>query len=348
MNTDIRLSVNFFNHHKTKKLRKRLGVDGILCLLTLWLWVTQNRPDGELENMTEEDIEINADWEGEEGLFCQTLLEYGWLDKTAHGYAVHDWADHNSWQAGAEERSNSSRLGMLIRWNPAVGEVVKRHNVKGITKEEYSLLINASASEAEGYLVNTASEQTPDGKSTNSDTIVDYSDTNSPSPFLTNTSLLKDLNTCSPEGERVKNSEDSKAKKQQRRKALEYTPEFEKFWEAYPRKVEKRKAFKAWEISLRDKSVQATPEKIISAAESYGRECSAECREAKYIKHPATFLGRDAPWEEYAERKITQFGRTLYPVNEKDFFDPKTGRFDAEGFNRAKHGYPSKGETGRS
>lgn len=37
---------------------------------------------------------------------------------------------------------------------------------------------------------------------------------------------------------------------------------------------------------------------------------------------------------------------SVYPANEKDFFDPATGRFDAEGFNRVKHGYPPKGEEG--
>ena len=40
MNTDIRLSVGFWQHPKTKKTVRRLGLEGIRSLQVLWLWST--------------------------------------------------------------------------------------------------------------------------------------------------------------------------------------------------------------------------------------------------------------------------------------------------------------------
>ena len=38
MNSDFRVSVDFFAHHKTKKLRRRLGYEGVVALLQLWAY----------------------------------------------------------------------------------------------------------------------------------------------------------------------------------------------------------------------------------------------------------------------------------------------------------------------
>ena len=62
MNTDIRLSVGFWQHPKAKKTARRLGLEGIRSLQVLWLWSTQYRPDGNLSGMDWEDIELAADW----------------------------------------------------------------------------------------------------------------------------------------------------------------------------------------------------------------------------------------------------------------------------------------------
>ena len=60
--SDIRLSVDFFQHPKTIKLERRLGIEGVKALLSLWMWDAQNRPDGVLSGMDPEDIEIAAGW----------------------------------------------------------------------------------------------------------------------------------------------------------------------------------------------------------------------------------------------------------------------------------------------
>lgn len=87
MNTDIRLSVDFWKNHKTKKLERRLGLEAIKSLQILWLWAATNRPDGILSNMTAEDIECDAEWDGEENIFVDTLVELRWLDVDGGTYS---------------------------------------------------------------------------------------------------------------------------------------------------------------------------------------------------------------------------------------------------------------------
>jgi len=118
MNTDIRLSVGFWQHPKTKKTVKRLGLEGIRALQILWLWAAQNRPDGNLYGMDEEEIELAADWQGDDGLFFKTCTGM-WIDQSPEGYALHDWGEHNPWQAEAEARSEKARNAAKAKWSNA-------------------------------------------------------------------------------------------------------------------------------------------------------------------------------------------------------------------------------------
>jgi len=96
-----------------------------------------------------------------------------------------------------------------------------------------------------------------------------------------------------------------------------YTPEFEKFWIEYPRKKEKRKAYKCWLTRLKEKY---TEEDLIKSAIGYKNECKANNTEEKFIKHPATFLGPALVFEEYTNYK---------PPKEKSMYIDRTG-YDLE------------------
>lgn len=79
MNTDIRLSVGFWQHPKVFRLEKQLGLKAIRFLQILWFWCAQNRPDGNLAELDAEDIEFVADWRGKKGAFVKAC-ESSWLD----------------------------------------------------------------------------------------------------------------------------------------------------------------------------------------------------------------------------------------------------------------------------
>jgi hypothetical protein len=74
-----------------------------------------------------------------------------------------------------------------------------------------------------------------------------------------------------------------------------YPPEFEQFWQQYPRQTEKKRAFRAWQARVKDR-VDARD--LIRAAQHYAAHCRRRRTEAEFIKHPSTFLG---PFEVYRD-----------------------------------------------
>lgn len=72
---------------------------------------------------------------------------------------------------------------------------------------------------------------------------------------------------------------------------------FDAFWSAYPRHVEKRKAFKIWQARVRDGT---DPDVMINAARCYAAKVRNDRTESRFVKHPSTFLGPDRPFEEWA------------------------------------------------
>lgn len=164
MNSDIRLSVDFFDHPKTLKLERRLGASAVHALVRLWCFAAKNRSDGCLTNMDSEDIELAARFNSsltvvERSLtvvngvatnngFVDTLLELRWLDLSNDGktYLIHDWKTHNSYASEAEDRSDSSRLSRLSSVNRAAYESLVASGRTGITREEWDIYKRKTAS----------------------------------------------------------------------------------------------------------------------------------------------------------------------------------------------------------
>lgn len=109
MNSDIRLAISFRGHRKRKRLRLLLGPGSTDYLIDLWIAVAMSHPNGILYGMDETDIALDAGWEGEPHTLVQALLECGFLEKTAEGYALHDWADHQAYVIHAEKRKMQAR-----------------------------------------------------------------------------------------------------------------------------------------------------------------------------------------------------------------------------------------------
>ena len=110
MNKDIRISVDFFEHHKTRRLKRRLGWEGVIALQQLWCYAAKHRPQGSLNGMDAEDIADASKWEGEPKEFVSQLCEIGFLEECDKGtYLLHDWEENNPWAAAAQERSEKAR-----------------------------------------------------------------------------------------------------------------------------------------------------------------------------------------------------------------------------------------------
>ena len=109
MNTDIRISVDFFAHYKTMRVTRKLGGDGVVALIKLFCYAGKFRSGGILKGMGAEDIADAVGWRGEAEEFVGSLCDIGFLELCEEGiYSIHDWEEHNPWAAGAAERSEAA------------------------------------------------------------------------------------------------------------------------------------------------------------------------------------------------------------------------------------------------
>lgn len=111
---DFRIDVGFFSHVKTKRLRRRFGLEGVFALQMLWAYAALHEYD-EFKIYTKEDIEIAIDWEGASD-FVETIADIGFLDVADGGYRIHQWEIHNGYAATAARRSEAGRVAANMRW----------------------------------------------------------------------------------------------------------------------------------------------------------------------------------------------------------------------------------------
>ncbi len=98
-------------HRKLMRLIKILrikDIEGIGLLHYLWWWSLDNAPDGDITDLSAEEIAEVAHWRGDPDRFLQALVDAHWVEKTSDGKYLHDWEDY----AGKlldKRRSNAER-----------------------------------------------------------------------------------------------------------------------------------------------------------------------------------------------------------------------------------------------
>jgi hypothetical protein len=136
MNQDIRLSVGFWHHPKTKRLVREAGLEAVRSLQILWCWVAQHRPNGDISDLDSDDIEDAADWTGEQGMFYRAI-EDRWLQKEDGKIFIHDWLDHNPWVAETEQRTGKALLSKLAQVNRSSYDHLISIGITSISRDEY-------------------------------------------------------------------------------------------------------------------------------------------------------------------------------------------------------------------
>ena len=70
---------------------------------------------------------------------------------------------------------------------------------------------------------------------------------------------------------------------------------FEEFWKAYPRKVNKAGALKAWKARMKEKKLVVSD--VMVAVANYTKSVSG--KELQFVMHPTTFIGPSLRWNDY-------------------------------------------------
>lgn len=101
METWIQMRQSLPTHKKTRRLVRALNLpypDGIpqivghLCMF--WLWCAGNTDNGDLTDLTAQDIADAAAWTGDAETFRQALIDCGFIDTDYQGTCAHDFESH--------------------------------------------------------------------------------------------------------------------------------------------------------------------------------------------------------------------------------------------------------------
>jgi hypothetical protein len=108
---------------------RRCGDIAFYNLLSLWSFVSQNRPDGDLSGLDQEDIEIACNATSNATSIYQALLDLGFLEQDEKGgLFVHDWEEHNGFACFAKERSKKAKNAAKARWARNSDNTVEKKN----------------------------------------------------------------------------------------------------------------------------------------------------------------------------------------------------------------------------
>lgn len=101
---------------------------------------------------------------------------------------------------------------------------------------------------------------------------------------------------------------EKKPAESEKKKRNDYGVAFEEFWKVYPRKVDKGNAYKKYQARLNDGYSDA---ELLAAATNYANQCQREKTEAKFIKHPKTFLSDTMPFVDYLKKNAQEPAKTF-------------------------------------
>lgn len=135
MGNDIRLDIGFLDNIKTRKLIRELGDHAVVCTLRLWSYVALRHPKGQMNGMTQDDLEDIAGWTGERGAYVAYAIRMRWVDTTDDGHLeIHDWKEHQPWVYHSEKRSEAAKTAVAIRWENHKKQLLNTPRIRSVYK----------------------------------------------------------------------------------------------------------------------------------------------------------------------------------------------------------------------
>jgi hypothetical protein len=114
---DFRIATSWRTHRKRKRLKSKLGAEGVLALEDLWSYCASEHTDGRLEGMTREDIGAEIDYDGDIDEFIEVLLDLRLIDDDYGTFVMHNWEKRQPYVFGHEGRSDQARRAAKARWD---------------------------------------------------------------------------------------------------------------------------------------------------------------------------------------------------------------------------------------
>lgn len=262
----VKLDDGFFRHPKVL----RAGRDARDLHLAAMCYAAANLTGGAVPAEALRALAAEA-VVGTPGRLAGTLVEVGlWEAPSTPGgpYQIHDWDVYNPTrdQVLRQREENARRLAAWRKRKAANGRSNGVGN--GVTNGVGNAPSNGGVALSPSYSPSSSA----------------------PSEHLLQQDTSVAIDTSAPAA-RIESEPPGK-------KSLEprYSPDFEAWWSAYPRKREKVDAYAAYQKTVK---AGAAPAELLTAATNYATAADEQGAEDQYIKLPATFLGPARPWLDF-------------------------------------------------
>jgi hypothetical protein len=93
----VKIDTSITSHYKFKRLCRLLQITPINALgllASLWMWTLNNREEGNLGDLTADDLADLLDWPCGATSLLDALLECKFLDRVGSDLVLHDWCTH--------------------------------------------------------------------------------------------------------------------------------------------------------------------------------------------------------------------------------------------------------------
>lgn len=251
----IELHQTLWSHKKTLLLAAYLQIENIYAavhMIHLWTWSLDNAQNGDLTDLPPVVIAGGAGWKGNPEEFVNAAIAAGFIDQDEDGsLQIHDWMDY---------------AGKLVERRAADRE--RKRSSKGVPLEFHR---NSHVTVPNPTVPNQNKDTPPippkggddgDGQSGNQ---------------TSSGESLTVIKTAGGAGQKPASHSTTLSER------------FAEFWAAYPKKVGKKAAEKAWLRLRPDADLHA---KIVQAVEHAKRSIQWHRENGRYIPNPATWLNQ--------------------------------------------------------
>jgi hypothetical protein len=274
----VPLSVNFANNAKVRAL-KRYGKEARPArdlYVQMLLYCKSMRSDGWVPD-DEIGVLVYPDPEKTGMRQAGFLAEVGLVDRGVGGYRVTGWLERNSSREDIERKSAAKGRGARHanhrRWHLEADSP----DPKCEWCQKSDRTTDRTTDQSSNQTSDQISDSDPIGTAKRSDS--KETETETETETESETESIKTLGRQAGRPPEPGSDDD---------------PDWAAFWDAYPRKVAKGQARKAWRTAIRNR--KAGPKEIILAAERYRDD---RTRTAEFTAHPATWLNGER-WADYA------------------------------------------------
>lgn len=316
-----RIDDAFDDHPKVLALLDMEGAAGAIGLWTLcFTWAHRNtRKKGKTPGLIPASLPRRF-FGPEARNLAALLVEVGlWDEAPGDGWLIHDFADYLPGKEVSEARSAAGKRGAAKRWG---GKEPSADDNAMAGQKQADGKPMAPPKQTDGNLPSgDGSEPSDDGKAVASDSSRagaprEWAWVGSSGSDRTSVSLRQDQPPPSAAaasgddetelgpGEEGGQLFDLDAQREKQAECgSDQDPHFVAFWEAYPRKVGKPSARRAWVKAVR--KARADPAVIMAAAEKFRDDPTRRRRDIEFTPHPATWLN-DARYDDNPARDEDQ------------------------------------------